>query len=184
MDVTRRETAQHVPFTEMRLLDLWELAKRRNGSKHPDATRRKSDIFTDVELDYIGLIGEAAVEDVCKIPIDRHVYEHGDNGDGKLSDGRTIAVKFNHRMNGYLLFEERQGDVPHKHINDFQYDVAILVSGYCDPKGTCYCREPTLVVKVAGYVTREQFLKKHNTSDWGLGNRFWMRQSELSHPLF
>lgn len=174
--------ARRIEFDVERQRELYRLAQRRNDAKHPDATRRRSDVFTDVELDYIGLLGEDAPAQYLGLEIDTAIHGHGDGGtDLVLPDGRRAACKFNHRYAGFLLFEQRAGDVPRSALNDFSADVAILTFGSCRPPA-CVCLEPGISVFIAGWIGRTEFLDRYFAKDWGLGGRYCMKPSAL-HPI-
>ena len=160
--------------------DLWQLAGRRNGSKQPEWTRRVSDVFNDHEVDFLGLVGEAAPSKVLGVPFDRSVHAHGDGGtDLVLPDQRIVATKFNHRQHGYLIFEERAGDVEREHLADFSADLAVLTVGGCDSR-SCHCiTAPEWRLWVVGSITRDRFLTEYRRADWGLGSRYYVPASAL-----
>jgi len=155
-------------------LRLFDLAGRRNGCKHPSWSRRASDIFTDHEVDYIGLKGEYAVCKHFGTRIDQRIHSHGDAGhDLTLPDGRRAMVKFNHRVRGYFMIERER---------DFSAPVGVSVYGECDPPRTCLCRDMGRAdrVMIGGWISREQFFRVCRKTDWGLGPRWYVPQWLLS----
>lgn len=154
----------------------YDLGVRRNASKRPEWTRKKSHQMSDALVNYIGLKGEwAAAEALSEIGllgsgIDTRIHSDGDDGyDLVLSDGRKVAVKFNHRRNGYLVFE-RESDFP------ASTPLALLVFGECRSQIDCRCTdmERTDRLTIAGWIGHDEFWSKATCSNWGLGVRWWV----------
>lgn len=163
-----------VKISEADRAQLHLLARNRNESKHPEATRRKLDVMTDHTVDFIGLKGELACERVFGIHFDRSTRSSGDDGsDMELWPGFFAAIKYNHRTGGYLLFER---------LTDFETDVAISVYGNCDPPRRCVCGKERgdEFVTVSGWITRQRFLDCCREADWGIGHRWYVQQSVLN----
>ena len=162
----------------------FELGVARNGSKRPEATRRKSDVFDDIEVHHMGIVGEAAAAIALGCKIDRSIGP-GDGGrDLTLPNGETVSVKFTHRWEGYLMVEGQKNDRK-DWLNDLQSDYIVLTHGHCSPPVECTCRHDILnptaktVVEVVGFLAREDFMRLRRVSDWGLGIRHWVPVNEL-----
>ena len=168
-----------VTITEAERRELASLAHGRNASKHPNATRRKSDVFDDVTLDTLGLYGEFAASKVLGCSIDRSISGSGDSGHDLHWQGKTVAVKYNHRINGFLMVEARDGDNYPTSLHDLKSDIIVLVHGTCQPPN-CSCRQRgTINVHVAGWLSREDFLERCFLKDLGLGNRYIVTADRL-----
>ena len=163
---------------------LVELGHRRNAMKDPSWTRRKSDVFNDQQVDALGCIGEYAMSVFLGVPMDWAVHSHGDKGiDLVLQDGRTMAVKFNHRQRGYVMVEERPSDTETS-LSDLSTDLIGLVHGSCQPPRECYCKDlmtnnqPWNLV-LAGYLTAQEFVSRKQYANWGLGGRYFVKADSL-----
>lgn len=185
MDSIQLSKHHAVVISEKSRAELQCLAQARNGCKDPSWTRRKTDVFSDEEVDTLGLYGEYAVASYLGMPLDETISSSGDNGHDLMWCGRTAAVKFNHRWDGFLMVEERAGDDPgNGKINDLSADIIILTHGNCDPPKACYCRDPhSLTVVVAGWMWREDFIRRMEYRNWGLGGRYTCRAREL-RPMY
>lgn len=163
---------------------LVSLGQARNAAKDPSWTRRKSDVFNDAQVDALGCLGEWAISQYLDAPMDWNVHAHGDKGiDLKLADGRTVAVKLNHRWKGYLMVEERKGDKDSR-LSDLSTDLICLIHGQCRVPGRCECKElmtnqQEWPLWIAGYLPTDEFLKKKQYADWGLGGRHYVRVNQL-----
>lgn len=170
-------------------LRLFECADGRNSAKDPSWTRRKTDIFNDQEVDRLGIIGEYAAADVFGVDIDWNITVHGDKGhDLILPNKWTAAVKFNHRYEGYLMIEGRDTDTDDE-LSDLTTDVLILTHTFCEPKqNICHCHKKLLnplipsTVIIAGWISRQEFMKVKGEANWGAGVRHFVEVSDLHHP--
>lgn len=153
---------------------LEALGKARNAAKSPEWSRRKSDVFSDAEVDVLGLYGEYAAGHYLGVEIDSTINSYGDSGVDLVYGTLSVAVKFNHRWRGYLMVEQRPGDAPSVGIvGDLTSDLIILTHGKCFPPERCYCRrEGGLVVALAGWLWREEFVSAMYARDLGLGVRY------------
>ena len=164
---------------------LFELGKRRNAAKKPEWTRRKMNHFDDKQIDCLGILGKAAAAALFGSPLDDSITVHGDRGyDLRLSDGRTVAVKLNHRWGGYLLVEGRDKDTP-TYLDDLRADVIVGICYICDPPRECFCHSELLdpnqfsTVYFSGWLSSQDFIKKKKTTNWGIGVRHYVHISEL-----
>ena len=167
---------------------LLQTAIGRNETKQASWSRRKTEIFSDSELDQIGILGEHAGLASVGLEIDWTIGVGGDGGiDGTLPDGRTVAVKYNHRWLGYVMVEGRDGDTE-DHLVDLKADILIGTCGRCDPPRDCSCKRTlespyAATVYLPGWITREEFLRVREIKDWGLGLRHCVRTTQL-HPMW
>lgn len=170
------------------VLYLRGYASQRNESKDPSWTRRKSDQYTDLQVDLMGLCGEYVASLALNADVDLAISSSGDPGHDLLVDFShrrqvPVGVKFNHRLNGYLIVEPNRKDSEEK-MYDFRSDLVVLVSGVCRPKsGFCTC-SPDLIHEqdfhLAGWITRDRFMSIRTPVNWGLGDRWYVRQSDLN----
>jgi hypothetical protein len=146
----------------------------RNACKRPEMSRRMSDVFSDSEVDVLGMMGEYAVAEYLGASVDESIHMHGDNGTDLTFRGHTVSVKYNHRWRGFLMVEERQGDDIHSGlVNDLKTDLIVLSHGKCMPPKTCVCRDAGgIVVVLAGWLTRDEFISTASHRDLGLGGRY------------
>lgn len=163
------------PTIKRRLLAI---AHARNDGKLPEQSRKQSKKFTDLEVDYMGAIGEYVASAVCDVPFDEQSYgRKGDNGVDMVIRGVKCAIKANHRRNGYLIIE-RESDVAN-------VDALVLVDGPCDAKlPRCACMveqngigETTEIWRLVGWMPVQDFLANATETDWGLGRRLWVRRA-------
>lgn len=164
---------------------LVQIATARNDAKEPEWTRRETDAFDDRQVNILGAIGEYAAAAAFGLDIDPSIHSGGDNGiDLVLPSGATAAVKYNHRWNGYLLVEGRVGDAEEE-LGDLKADNILLTHGMCLPgKDICHCPriwngKNGVVVFLAGWLTKEQFIRCKSVKDWGIGVRHCVRVSQL-----
>jgi hypothetical protein len=165
---------------------IFEIARGRNAAKHSSWSRRASEVFSDAELDMLGMLGEVAVASLLGIDYDATITTCGDNGtDMTTHSGLRVAVKFNHRFNGYLMIEGRSGDSDSK-LKDLKTDVLILSCSFCDPTHkVCRCRDGLLnegkgsTVLVPGWIYSDTFMSVRQTTDWGLGLRHYVTVQQL-----
>ena len=154
----------------------------RNAAKDPSWTRRKSDVFTDRQVDILGCVGEVAATRVFGGEFDQRVHTHGDDGHDLITPFGPMAVKFNHRHRGYLMIEERPDP-----WSDLKSEFIALVHGHCRIGGgqrECFCAEEMNSPRpsnyeVAGWLFAEEFKELSERKDWGLGGRFICRVDQL-----
>ncbi len=162
--------------------------EKRNALKDPSWSRRKSDVFSDDEVDVLGMIGEYAVAKYFGLSPDYSATVCGDDGSDLLWNGLRIAVKYNHRWMGYLMVEERANDdVRRGHLCDLSADIVVLATGKCNPPTVCTCRRAGgIVVALAGWCTKNEFLERMHKRDLGLGGRYIVTQDKLNpmHALW
>ena len=171
-----------VIITKRKRAELADLGQRRNAAKLPELTRRQSDVFTDTEVDVLGMYGEYTTGFYLGVGIDESIGPGGDKGVDHIWRGYSIATKFNHRWGGYLIVEERDGDDPANGIMcDLTCDIIILTHGRCDPtRQICHCRrEGGIYVAVAGWLRRHEFIDKMAFKNWGLGGRYVCQCNQL-----
>ena len=163
-----------IVITKQERATLAGIGTARNSAKNPEWTRRKSDVFSDAEVDVLGMYGEYAVAEYLGLRVDTTITTTGDDGSDLKWNGLSIAVKYNHRWNGFLMVEHRKGDNPALGImGDLICDIIVLTHGRCKPPTQCKCREEGgIVVVVAGWLTRSEFIEKMNSRDLGLGGRY------------
>lgn len=165
-------------------LELGEIGRLRNGAKDPSWTRRRSDVFSDAEVDELGLYGEYAVADFLGVDFDRRISVGGDGGVDFVWRGRELAVKYNHRWLGYLVVEERAGDDPGGGVlGDLSAEIIVGTHGKCS-RGACYCRGGSgVVVAFSGWLYREEFIGRMRRVDWGLGGRYYVDPKGGMRPM-
>lgn len=173
-----------VIITENRRKWLAEIGHARNAAKKPEWTRRKSDVFSDAEIDVLGMYGEYAVASYLGKDVDTTITTHGDGGSDLSFNGLSLAVKYNHRWNGYLMVEHRDGDdIGSGIIGDLTSDIIILTHGKCNPPKRCICREEGWVyVILAGWLTKKEFVSLMESRNLGLGGRYICKCEHL-HPM-
>lgn len=166
---------------------LFECAINRHTVKRKNYTRKKSGEWTDIELHQLGILGEYAAASVLNVDIDWSIQEFGDGGHDLDLDGYTVCVKFSHRINGHLIVEGRASDTPEE-LHDCRSDIMILTHYLCEPRDNkCKCRctllNPTKpsIILVAGWTSREHFMRDMIKTDWGMGTRYYVPQSKLYH---
>jgi hypothetical protein len=163
---------------------LRELGRQRHEAKRPGYTRRKGTQFSDEELHEIGLYGECAVGAYLGRPLDERIMSVGDGGIDFTWERLSIAVKYAHRWDARLMVEWREGDTEEELV-EFKNDLIVLAHGKCrkEQGKDCYCRQPGgIVVVLAGWLTRQEFMEKKVLEDLSLGLRHWVDKSIL-HPM-
>jgi hypothetical protein len=115
------------------------------------------------EIDYDGLLGEQAVGVLLASPIDTAIYDGGDPGYDITYHGKTIQVKLNTYPNGDLYFSS---------LDEFIADIAILVTPVKDD-----------VYRIAGWVSRDEFMGMYQEKDYGYGTRYAVPQDKLKSIL-
>lgn len=169
----------HISHNEAKFLK--RLGAARNAAKRPEWTRRQSDVFTDRQVDILGCVGELAGSKVLDVPMDESIAAHGDSGIDLVRNGETFAVKYNHRIGGYLIVEGRDDDTD-QHLSDLVADHLICITGRCTVPGGCICAENFADIRgfdvtVAGTISSRDFLRQRTTTDWGLGVRHYVRST-------
>jgi len=167
---------------------LSEIGKARNSAKEPNWTRRMSKAFTDAQINELGMYGEYAASSYLGLKVDQKIHRVGDSGHDLVFGRMKIAVKYNHRWRGYMIVEGRIGDdLKIGHIRDFNSDAIILTHGICAPPVCkCFKDDAAIFVVVAGWLTKEKFLKRMSSVNWGLGLRYYCRCDQLDpiHTVF
>jgi hypothetical protein len=159
-------------------------ALQRNATKPAASSRRKSDVFSDGELDIIGAWGEAAAAAFCGAQYDDEIRRSGDDGVDFRVGGLAYAVKYNHRKSGYLMVEQRDGD-SEVFLHDIeQVDVIISTTGLCLPPRECYCQRLMkpgnhVPVILQGWLFKDEFINRKTLKDWGLGGRWFVHAGRL-----
>jgi|TARA_R100001086_G_scaffold192604_2_gene109840 hypothetical protein len=152
-------------------------AHGRNDQKTLAQTRRQSDAWTDLEVDYLGLKGEYVIAQLSGESFDETSYgAGGDDGVDIWIHGRPCAIKTNHRWGGYLLVERAHDLRAVSHI--------LLVSGECDARDQqCVCRRLDDLSEerwhYAGWIQVPRFWDDATYANWGYGDRWWVPQSKL-----
>lgn len=171
-----------VRFTAEDGQEIQEITDLRCQQKNPGNSRKMSKDYSNELVERWGVIGEFAIEKATGWPMDKELRLGGDGGvDFTVPGLGTVSAKFNHRANGYLLFEDREGDQARISLSEFKTDVAVLVDGVCDPP-ECSCkirewwRRP---VRVVGWIEQADFLMASTWVNWGYGVRWFVRQKRL-----
>jgi hypothetical protein len=112
-----------------------------------------------VEIDFDGLIGEAAVATLLGVDVDRKLHLHGDAGWDIEEAGGRYQVKYNTHRNGQLYFSS---------IEEFKAPVAILVT-----------QEEDLTYRLRGWISKDRFMKVYHETDYGYGTRYAVDQEQL-----
>lgn len=159
---------------------LIEHARARNSVKTPGSSRRRAGILSDV----LGMLGEYAAATWCRSDLDWSVTLCGDNGqDLLLPDGRSVAVKYNHRAAGHLMIEDHKRDHL-THLHELRADLLILVRGSCT-EALCTCdmllaeSVSDVLVELAGWVDAATFRRVCRSGEWGHGVRYFVPADKL-----
>jgi hypothetical protein len=167
------------------LAELHQIGTARNQMKSPEWSRRASDVFTDAQVDILGLYGEATAAHFLGTDFDREATVGGDGGIDLVLRHKhngvpfAVSVKYNHRQGGYLIVEGRQGDIPRQQLSDLSTSVIMLVEGECSPPRFCVCLRDKIVTRAVGWLFRFEFLQRYRNEDWGLGPRYVVEQKDL-----
>lgn len=146
------------PNMRKRLRELAEgrcLPKRMAGIPSTKLDSNRS----QVAIDEAGLQGEWAVASLLGVQLDERSLLHGDGGTDLTYRGRRVQVKHNSHPRGDLYFNT---------LDDFDADIAVLTV----PGGEN-------VVRIAGWISREDFRACHHLTDYGYGSRVAVGQSHL-----
>lgn len=159
--------------------ELYAVAESWQQQKNPQATRRKSTRYTDLELAYMGVQGEYVVAQLYGVHFNGRSYgAQGDDGVDVFTP-TAGAVKTTHLRDGHLIVE-RWGDLA-------KVEIIHLVAGPCERGSPCRCvAMPPVAERVwcyAGWITVVDFRRRSHLADWGLGPRRYLRQSELEPGL-
>src|SRR5512147_809994 len=117
--ILRNPKAKIIELTRDEMLSLWELAKIRQAPKEGNAfaedKRRK--FIPNVEMHFIGLLGEYAFSKFSGVSLDTNGYKAGDLEKDFVYCGYKIEIK---TLQGYLAFDMSRF---HK---EFCSDLAVL----------------------------------------------------------
>jgi len=155
-------TLSNDKFEELKKIGLARLRAKYNdsGSARITFNNRYDQKQTDEDVDLSGIVSEFAVADYLGLALDTSISARGDDGND-LKDDRTIQVKSTKYPTGKLLFDN---------FGKFVSDVAFLVIVSPDFKTT----------RIAGWISKQDFLAKAQTKDFGYGSRVFVSQSELN----
>jgi len=147
------------------------IARNRSGSKVGTGDRFETEHLPSFERHLVGVVAEAAVCKHYGKKVDRSVLPGGDRHRPDLTvEGVTVEVKASQHW------------PPHLRINieadEFQSDIAFVV--FVDVEK----REAS----IWGWVSREEFMEKAETADYGYGERLVMlppfrRLDELEYQI-
>lgn len=171
-----------VRLTDLELWAIWKLAEERNGKKekHGVATKKIDRQVSDLEMHYIGIKAEYAVSKLIGTDFNPTNMLAGDDGSDFVYRGLTVDVKFS------------QFDLKFR-IGTFKSDIAILVQPLCGGihkygvqkigaerddriKKVEFAWRNVLVI---GWVSREEFSKKHIIRNFGYNDVEFMRATSL-----
>lgn len=170
-----------VTFTEDELKHLEAVAKEvsgRRGDRRPNPSyvegRSKWGGYTQEEADFIAMKGEYAVAKIFGLPLEAcdmtqlHITEPNYDYDLILPDGRTAQVKsIKQRKAGTnypFLFTLESEDA-----SEFVSDIGFL----------SLIQPDRMQVRVAGWITREQFETRYTVKDLGTGKRAVMPLDQM-----
>ena len=100
----------------------------------------------------MGFRGELAFAKLYKMPPTNVTVDADDGIDYVMPDGRTVDVKLSTYRNGFLIFDS---------FNKFKSDIAVLVYGTYNEN----------FVEIAGWISKDDFIKKCSERDFGYGTR-------------
>jgi len=188
-----------VSFNEVEVEFIKKLAHVRNDPKYLVKNHKVDESRNDYAIHCQGVAGELAVSKALSIPIDTRAILHGDGGvvDLILPDKRTIQVKFrNFRKSLQIPLNKGEQD---KSKEVFLYWNHLAIKQDRSYRCVCcerWCRkgevlladigvmvmphEPGKSVEIAGFITREDFIKKHCVQDFGYGKRYAVSHKDLS----
>jgi len=154
-------------FNAFEMLSLVLLAERRNCVKMPHKVpnRKYDKNRTDFTIDLNGAMGEFAVAKLLNINIDDSVSLSGDDKISDLVKNNTkIQVKTNlsRSNNPHLYFN---------HQDLFKADIAVLAT----------IKSANEVI-IEGWITKENFLNKAKTTNFGYGERIGLTANMLDIP--
>ena len=152
-------------FSQEELNDYKRIAALRNDPKIAAGihTNKFSLRHGDLEINILGVHGEAAVSEILGVDFDRRALMEGD---GNIADlwykGRSVQVK---------MITHKSGDLFFNSLSDFRADIAVLVV-------PCSANS----VNVVGGISRKKFAKLCGTKNFGYGDRVTVPQNLLT-PL-
>jgi hypothetical protein len=123
-------------------------ARRQQYIRSTDVSNHKRSPDTDLKVEIDGLIGEFAVQQyfgVRSTPV--NLENRPDGGIDLVIDGHTVDVKFSQYLSGDLCFKSKKA---------FKAKRAILAV----PVASDYLEHEYPVVRLAGWVRREEFLSR------------------------
>ena len=138
--------------------------KRNNNVKSRHGLEKWGGVISDINM----LLGEFSVRLYLNLDLDIPIFIGGDMGYDLKYNDIPIEVKYNTRENGHLIFDFVKNP-------SFVAAVAFLVTATNQEK----------ITRIAGWITRKDFLEKYQENDWGIGKKAWVSQkSLLSTRLF
>jgi hypothetical protein len=154
-------------FSAFEMLSLVLLAERRNCIKMPHKVpnRKHDKNRTDFTIHLNGAMGEFAVAKLLNINIDDSISLGGDDKISDLVKNNTkIQVKTNlsRSNNPHLYFN---------HQDLFKADIAVLTT----------IKSANEVI-IEGWITKEKFLNKAKTTNFGYGERIGLTANMLDIP--
>lgn len=157
----------YVTLTETEVAQTLDFIKRMREDKvkHGVTDRMFDRNNTSEGINIIGHLGEMVVGRVLGLPVDMEVRTGGDDGHDMHQGDTTIQVKTSELKS--LIFNA-------KHL--FKSDVAILVQFIGKNKKESW-KDPRFIV--LGWISREEFLNKYHTHDFGYGTRLVLNADEL-----
>jgi|WetSurMetagenome_2_1015567.scaffolds.fasta_scaffold227380_1 hypothetical protein len=153
---------QSVTFTGAQVIAAIHLADMRATVKRlfQVKTKRVDQNQTELDLHITGVLSEWAAARVLGVAFDPSVKISSDD---KVKDlvfkGLKIQVKSTPYKPSHLRFNS---------VEEFQADYAVLVR-----------LKSWTQYEVLGYISREDFIRKHKTTDYGYGTRYYVPSEEL-----
>jgi hypothetical protein len=154
-----------ISFDFLQIPYLVMLAERRNCTKLTHTNRKYDNNRNDFCVSYNGILGEAGVAKLIGAKVDKTVSLSGDD---KISDLLMNDIKIQVKMNLskgnniFLYFNEKEL---------FKADIAVLTT----IKSACE-------VDIEGWITREDYLNKAESMNFGKGNRWGVNKKDLQDP--
>jgi hypothetical protein len=140
---------------------------RKDKVKHNVTDKMFDRNNTSEGINIIGHLGEMAVGRVLQTPVDMEIRTGGDDGNDLTHNGKTIQVKTSTLKS--LIFNAA-------HL--FKSDIAILVQFIGKDKTESW-KDPRFLIW--GWVSREEFMTKHYTHDFGYGERLVLDFNHLEN---
>jgi hypothetical protein len=156
-----------VTMSHDELQSIYQMARDRNDTKQRRGVRSKrwDGKKTDFEIHYEGLRAEWAVCAWFGVGFDHWLSLHGDKGRPDLRVScheRELSIEVKYRDKRHYEFA-----LPGPDPRQFQADIGILVL----PTGN------TRSVWLAGWVSREEFLRHYHLENFGYGKRAAIAQT-------
>ena len=146
---------------------LYDLASKRN-EKSPYTKNRRISNIDDLTINFMGVLGEAAVARVLGAQFDRNVYQfRGDthSADISTSDLGGIEVKTTRMDSRSLILNG---------LDELIHDIYIL----------CYVsvidRHVSCDVDIVGWTNKENFIKNYRSANYGYGDRVVLDELNLA----